>query len=236
MEEKMKEKEGEVVKKEIDNKNGQTECISESEKNNEKENYESNKIINCYEKCETCDSLGNSTNMNCLSCKTDFILIGGNCIEICLNNGPITPNGECLSTCPNGTYQFSLNNSCLESCPHNYIISNNKCLFKSFDKNTTVNEFKNQIRNDITSYVNSTKVINGSNFQAVIIFSDDIDPEKQLKNGISSFDLGNCTNVLKEYLKTQKYSILLIYLIQYSIFLYTLLPPEKFIFLFERHN
>ena len=49
------------------------------------------------------------------------------------------------------------------------------------------------------SYVNSTKVINGSNFLAVILSSDNINPEEQIKNGISAVDLGNCTNILKEY-------------------------------------
>ena len=152
--------------------------------------------------------------MNCLSCKNnineDVMLINGNCINICLNSTFMSQNGDCVSTCPNGTYLFSLNNSCLESCPHNYVISNKKCIFKSFDKNTTVNEFKNQIKNNIFSYVNSTNIINGSNFQAVVLSSDDIDPEKQLKNGMSSFDLGNCTNVLKEYYNISKENNLII--------------------------
>ena len=71
-------------------------------------------------------------------------------------------------------------------------------MLKSLDKDKTVDEFKNQILNDITSYVNSTQVINGSNFLAVVLTSDDINPEEQLKKGISAFDLGNCTNEIKE--------------------------------------
>ena len=85
-------------------------------------------------------------------------------VIICLNNTFITPDKDCALTCPNGTYQFSLNNSCLYSCPQNYIIENNKCLFKNFDIKTTVEDFKNQISDDITSYINSSNVINGSNF------------------------------------------------------------------------
>ena len=53
---------------------------------------------------------------------------------ICLDY--ITPEGYCVLTCPNGTYHFSLNNSCLYSCPHNYEIENNKCIFKSFVQDT----------------------------------------------------------------------------------------------------
>ena len=120
-------------------------------------------------------------------------------VIICLNNTFITPDKDCALTCPNGTYQFSLNNSCLYSCPQNYIIENNKCLFKNFDIKTTVEDFKNQISDDITSYINSSNIINGSNFLAVVLSSDNMEPEEQIKNGISAIDLGNCTNVIKEY-------------------------------------
>ena len=116
---------------------------------------------------------------------------------ICLNN--ISPDGYCVLTCPNGTYQFSLNNSCLYSCPHNYEIEKNKCIFKYFDPQTKAEEFKIQIKNDITSFVNSSKIINGSDFLAMVSTSDNINPEEQLNKGISAIDLGNCTNVIKEY-------------------------------------
>ena len=162
----------------------------------------------CFEKCETCFSQGNNTNMNCLSCKTnnnsEVNLIDYNCINSCPINTFITLEGDCVLNCPNGTYQFSLNNSCLELCPDNYIISDNQCMLKSLDKDKTVDEFKNQILNDITSYINSTQVINGSNFLAVVLSSDDINPEEQLKKGISAFDLGNCTNEIKEYYNISK--------------------------------
>jgi hypothetical protein len=159
----------------------------------------------CYEKCDTCYSQGNRINMNCLSCKTilenniSFDLVDGNCINKCLDNTFITPEGDCVLTCPNGTYQYSLNNSCLYSCPKDYVINNNECVIKLINNEITIEEFKNQISNNISSYVNSTKIINGSNFLAVVLSSDDINPEQQIKNGISAFDLGNCTNVLKEH-------------------------------------
>ena len=159
----------------------------------------------CYEKCETCYSQGDSINMNCLSCKTNlennisFELVDGNCINKCLDNTFITPEGDCVFTCPKGAYQYSLNNSCLYSCPKDYVINNNECVIKLINNEITIEEFKNQISNNITSYVNSTKIINGSNFLAVVLSSDDINPEQQIKNGISAFDLGNCTNVLKEH-------------------------------------
>ena len=159
----------------------------------------------CYSKCETCNSQGNDDNMNCLSCKTqsnsNVRLINGNCINGCLNNEFIAPNGSCVLTCPNGTYQYLFNNSCLESCPNNYEINedNNKCILKTFIEEITVSEFKSQIRNEITSFVNTTKVINSTNFMAVVLTSDKMNPEEQLKKGISAVDLGNCTQVIKDY-------------------------------------
>ena len=74
----------------------------------------------------------------------------------------------------------------------------------------SIDEFKNKILNDITSYINSSKVINGSNFQAVILSSDDMNPEVQIKNGISAVDLSNCTNVIKEYYNITKEENLII--------------------------
>ena len=121
--------------------------------------------------------------------------------KICLNNTFITSSGDCVRTCPNGTYQFSLNNSCLDFCPYNYEIIKGKCIIKSFEPEISVNDFKNQITDDITSYVNSSKVINGSNFLAAVLSSDTMNQEEQLKNGISAVDLVNCTNVIKEYYK-----------------------------------
>ena len=167
----------------------------------------------CYERCETCISKGNNKNMNCLSCKTDLInnktkkiyyfelSNDRNCIEICPNNTLITPIGDCVINCPQNLYEYSDNKSCLENCPNNYEINetDNKCIFKGFDLTTKANEFKEQIRGHISSYVNSSNIINGSDFLAVVLSSDDMSPEKQLKKGISAIDLGNCTQDIKEY-------------------------------------
>ena len=120
------------------------------------------------------------------------------------NNTFIFKTEDYLFSCPNGTFLFSLNNSCLNSCPHNYEISNNKCVFNSFDTETTLAEFKNQISSNITSYVNSFRVITGANFLAMVLSSDNMDPQEQLKNGISAVDLGNCTNAIKNKYKMKK--------------------------------
>ena len=131
--------------------------------------------------------------MNCLSCLNDNVrLINGNCINGCLNNEFITPNGSCVLTCPNGTYQYLFNNSCLKSCPNNYELNEdkNKCVLKTLIEEISVSEFKSQIMDNILEFVNSSKIINGSDFLAIVLSSDDMDPKEQIKKGISALDLG----------------------------------------------
>ena len=72
--------------------------------------------------------------MNCLSCKKDLInektskyyffklKSNGNCVQECSDNLFLTDIGDCVSNCPNGTYQFSGNFTCLEFCPPHYNI------------------------------------------------------------------------------------------------------------------
>jgi uncharacterized membrane protein len=143
----------------------------------------------CYEKCQKCYKLGNSTNMNCLSCRTNLLL---------------TLSGDCVSDCPNGTIQFSLNKTCLESCPNNYEVNkeNNVCIIKSFDKTTLLSDFKIQVMDNIISYANlfnSSILINGYDFIAIFLSSNEINQKERLKNGISSIDLGNCPQVLQKH-------------------------------------
>ena len=104
------------------------------------------------------------------------------------NEGISLPNKE------EGYYISNKETGLLSKCLNN-------CSSYDDDSNSqiTIEDFKNEIRNDIASYVNSSKVINGSNFLAVVLSSDNIIPEEQLKNGISAVDLGNCTNIMKEY-------------------------------------
>ena len=117
--------------------------------------------------------------------------------------------GDCVLTCPNGTFLFSSNNTCLDLCPKNYEIEKNKWTIKSYS-NISSSEFKKQILNNITEFVNSFSVINSSYFIAVVLSSDDLeDPKKQLEKGISAIDLGNCTEQIKEYYNISKKKVYL---------------------------
>ena len=153
--------------------------------------------------------------MNCLSCNMNLtndktskpyflkLLNNGNCIQECPNKLFWTKIGYCVSTCPNGTFQFSKNYTCLDSCPNNYEIEQNKCILKSY-VNISSSQFKTQILKNITEFVNSSSIINGSDFIAVISSSDDMNPKEQIKKGISAIDLGNCTEQIKEYYNISK--------------------------------
>ena len=155
--------------------------------------------------------------MNCISCKNDImnnktgnpynfkLTNNGNCILGCPDNFFLTDKGDCVSECPSGTYQFSLNYTCLYYCPNDFEINKeqNKCIKKSFEKISS-SEFKDQISKDILALANSSNVINGSDFIAVVLSSDDMDPKEQLKKGISAIDLGNCTDQIKEYYNISK--------------------------------
>ncbi len=67
----------------------------------------------CFERCETCNELGNITNMNCLSCKLsllenqsmEHLIITEQCdsIEEFQKYLFLTPNGNCELSCPDNT-------------------------------------------------------------------------------------------------------------------------------------
>ena len=130
----------------------------------------------------------------------------------CLNLEPNEIDHNCIE-CANNYYKLenvSFPYNCYANDTINILQNSNNNIINSFNSDITINDFKNIIRNDITSYVNSSKVINGSNFLAVVLSSDNMNPEEQLKNGISSVDLGNCTNVIKEFYNISKEENLLI--------------------------
>ena len=114
----------------------------------------------------------------------------------------IPVSNPCIDSYFNTSYIYEYSGKCYAKCSfenffNNYICYD--CIELGKCHELTANEFKNQIKDKITLYANSSKVIDGLNFLATISSSDEINPEEQLKNGISAFDLGNCTNVLKEY-------------------------------------
>ena len=52
----------------------------------------------------------------------------------------------------------------------------------------------------------------------MILSTDKLEPQEQISNGLSSFDLGNCTNVLKEYYRIKKKENLVVVLVELKNF------------------
>ena len=70
---------------------------------------------------------------------------------------------------------------------------------KPFDKQISLEDFKSEISNNIISFMNSSELFNGTDFIAVFLSSDNLEPKEQLKKGISAIDLGNCTQIIKKH-------------------------------------
>ena len=120
----------------------------------------------------------------------------------CLKNCPInylTFNNTCIKNCTNNYYEF--NGTCVNKCPNNYYKSNkNKC-----------EESKN-IANDIDSNIlliheEDHETFEGDDFKAEIYDSNNV-----IENdNISSLNLGECENKLKEYYNISMDESLIIY-------------------------
>ena len=85
---------------------------------------------------------------------------------------------------PNGTYQ----NNCYKS----------EIINEIYTHLSSLKEFQSKLTDNIIIFKNSSTLINGTDFIATIISSNNLDPKDQLNMGISAIDLGSCTQILKE--------------------------------------
>ena len=126
----------------------------------------------CYERCKTCYGEGNEQNMNCKSCnyyyigfffrrQFKYILKNNKNCERCLDDQYIKSDGSCTENCD--LYIYSFDRSCLENCPSNYEKDEiqKKCVIKSFNETTPLDEFQSQITENITRFLNYSSLING---------------------------------------------------------------------------
>ena len=144
------------------------------------------------------------------------------CVDKCENDYSYEFENKCYSTYPNGTKannficekdeikfteitqiistertEIILTNG-LENIQNISIITNNSTI-KNYFINISWSEYKNLLLSNITEFINSSVIINGSNFISVVISSDNMDPKELLKKGISAIDLGNCSSIIKEH-------------------------------------
>ena len=161
----------------------------------------------CYERCATCTYKGNDDKMACLSCKTHYIenefnkLVylklnkKNNCIIACPPDLYLTYELDCVSSCLNGNYAYMPNYTCLNSCPDNFVVNseNNACIFSSLKNETSISFFNEIIYSNISYFADdSNKVLDFSDFKALITPVRYLDPVEQIKNGISGLDFGDC--------------------------------------------
>ena len=116
------------------------------------------------------------------------------------------------STIMKSDYTDEYTNITIYNSSYNDVPTSNKIEQKYIKKinYTTLSEFKKQILNNTIEFfdsINLYKVINGSDFLALISLSSEMNQEKQINKGISLIDLGNCTNtILEHYNMTQNES------------------------------
>ena len=187
-------------------------------------------FLACYQSCSNCTEgarYSASVKHNCIECKENYYKSpdnNNNCFSkeekqinwyldeanskfgICNEKCSCSCTGPLKSDCLKCTDEENVNN--------NFATTN--AINEKFDSDISLSEFKNEIINFITSYTDTSYFFNGTDFLAMILSSDNLEPEEQLKKGITSFDLGNCTNVLKEYYKIKKDENLIIINIQYK--------------------
>jgi len=142
----------------------------------------------------------------------------------CPNNSDIKNDSEIITIIPeyngnNGNYCTTINPSYESVFPENttkitsyHIISSlyqnnfiidiaqNKCIIRPINQTLSSFELKSQLSNNMLEYLNLSCLIDGPDFLALVLYSNDMDdPKKQINKGISAVNLGNCEQVLKEY-------------------------------------
>ena len=117
-------------------------------------------------------------------------------------------------------YHFIYNEAgrCLkdeERHPHTYLDSNDNTFKLSYESCALCYKEGNISNNNCIyclkgALFHSYELINGSDFTAMVLSSDDMNPKEQIKKGISAIDLGNCTEQIKEYYNISKNESLII--------------------------
>ena len=173
--------------------NKRSNCFSKQEIAKIHPNYyfdENKKVFNlCHTNCKQCFG---ALKDNCLSCYSN-------------KNLKYLYNGQCLSQCPKETCSSKNKegNFICEKCKSNKS--------ENFDnKNKIPTENNIELIFDFISSNSSSSVTSNSELIQVISTSDKMSIEEQLKSGISPIDLGDCTNIIKEFYNISKEENLII--------------------------
>ena len=181
--------------------------------------YDLTQFSKCYDTCEYCKSKGNSTNHQCMKCKSDLIESPNStqCIcdittyywslindtYVCQDNNHcsdsypylIENTKQCVSSCPNDTKLYQ--NECKEECPEGTKENMNICEEIKIKNDTPLNETINIIEDNILDAYDNNSVIHKDNSTIEII--DTSNPEINNLTNVSRIDLGECEHILKSY-------------------------------------
>ena len=198
----------------------------------------------CFNNCLSCYGDGNESINNCIECKSDFILLSEldkktNCFpcefnyfidsinnlyfctedSICPSNlkNLIKEKKKCINRCnEDDIYQYEYYNICLEICPNETIISDNKICY---NKNETE---ENVAQNEITKtreVLTSGKMNFTDYYEKIGNLSIQITTSESQTNytnyNITVIDLGKCEDELRDYYKINKTLPLIIYKVDY---------------------
>ena len=123
-----------------------------------------------------------------LVCKSGYILYDNKCIP------------HCFETCRLCT-EFSMdisNQKCIY-CKEGYFLENENCIKINFE-HMAFEEFKNFFKeNNISLYINSSNIINGLDFKALISLSNDLIINDQIHFFKSTIDIQICPQLKAQY-------------------------------------
>ena len=97
-------------------------------------------------------------------------------LNIMLKNNILLDNDICI------VYTISNQETYSSTCSINLIINKNESNESILEQEISKSEFKDKILKNISSFVDSTNIIEGNDFKAMVYAVDDIEPKEQLKN------------------------------------------------------
>ena len=150
-------------------------------------------ITVCEENCD-CNEIN-----HCLSCKENFIknVDSNKCVEKC-DDKIDEKNNLCYKKCP----FYFIENKCIENCPISYLSNtNNECM--KLNSNDTLNEIRENLIDAAKSKINYENEEN-----IIQVYYSDEPPIKI--NNISSINLGECENRLRDEYKIKNEKLIVV--------------------------
>ena len=183
------------------------ECVTETEVTNDP-SYIYNPYKDIYVKCTDKYYFDYSNDLKCTTnCPGDFPVYDDatkQCLNGCPPGSPFIQEstGKCVSVCENG--EILDNDKCIVSCLTGTVLLNGNCISGSTNTNSTIridipaSEIEKLLNESVKTLADLNADLKGDNYTLQVYHSDD--PPKD-KDDVSSINLTQCENVLREYYK-----------------------------------